>query len=305
LEDVDAVARNQELVHRELELRVRIRHDLHRPRVGADHHDLPLDEIAGSFEADARRARAELGVIDHPERAPARVHEHDVARMNLGPLLLQRALQIRERDLVPAVESLDALVARDVHEHAARRDRADVLDAELLESIGLCEIEPVVAVVEEVADADVAEAVELRADLAELAAHELVVIDHLVRAERAERLRNLQAEVARAEDRHAALVRAAELVHDSLRDHALCLEHLRGRDSVRGAALIRRAPARREPVVGLAEGHAAGGDAENGDERDDPESSTHRIPPNPLARGVRATSSNAYSSHYERATERR
>src|SRR4029079_11654828 len=127
--------------------------------------------------------------------------------------------------------------------------------------------------------ADVAEAVELRADLAELAAHELVVIDHLVRAERAERLRNLQAEVARAEDRHAALVCAAELVHVSLRDHALCLEHLRGRDSVRGAALIRRAPARRETAVALAEREPGRRNAENDDERDDHESSAHRFPP--------------------------
>src|SRR4029079_18687526 len=115
-----------------------------------------------------------------------------------------------------------------------------------------------------------------------------------------ERLRNLQAEVARAEDRHAALVSAAELVHVSLRDHALCLEHLRQTDSGCGPALIRRAPARREPVVGLAEGHAAGGDAENGDEIDDPESSTHRIPPIPLAPRVRAQARPGDPSHYGR-----
>ncbi len=118
------------------------------------------------------------------------MHEHDVAGANFRALPLERAAQIGERDLVAALEPRDAFERRDVDEHAARHERADVLDAELREPVGLRELAPVVAVVEQVADADVAEAVELRADLADLGADDLVVIHRAIRAHRPEGLRN-------------------------------------------------------------------------------------------------------------------
>jgi hypothetical protein len=128
---------------------------------------------------------------------------------------------------------------------------------------GLCELGPVVAVVEQVADADVAEPVELRADLAELAADDLVVVHHVVRAHGPERLRNPQAEVPRAEQRHPGLVDVPELVHRASLDQVLRFEHLGRRELVGRAALIGGAPARGIPAVGLAErrGGDGGGDA--------------------------------------------
>ena len=151
---------------------------------------------------------------------------HDVAGANLDALALERASQVRERDLVAAVEPRDALERGDVDEHAARHERADVLDAELREPVALRELGAVVAVVEEIADADVAQTVELRADLADLGADDLVVIHGPVRAERPVRLRNPQAEMPRAEQRHARLVDAAELIDGAARHEALRLEHL-------------------------------------------------------------------------------
>ncbi|HEX7236597.1 MAG TPA: hypothetical protein VF405_06515 [Gammaproteobacteria bacterium] len=98
-----------------------------------------------------------------------------------------------------------------------------------------------------------AEPVELRADLAELGAHDLVVKLQSIRAHRAERLRNFQAEVARAEQRHARFVDVPELIHGAARDEALRLEHLLRRDAVRGAALVFLAPARRAGISRLTE----------------------------------------------------
>ena len=147
-----------------------------------------------------------------------------------------------------------------------------------VEPVGLREIGPVVAVVEQIADADVAQAVELRADLAELAADDLVVIHRAVRADRPERLRNPQAVVARAEQRHRRLVDVAELIDRAARDQVLRLEHLRGRDAVCRAALIGGAPARRIPVVRLAESHAGCScDAQNGEDGNQP-TTTHTNP---------------------------
>ena len=59
---------------------------------------------------------------------------------------------------------------------------------------------------------EVTEAIELRADLPQLAADDLVVIDRLVLAGHRERLRNAQAVVPRAEHRHAGLVDVTELI---------------------------------------------------------------------------------------------
>ena len=52
----------------------------------------------------------------------------------------------------------------------------------LVSPSGLGELGAAVAVVEQVADAEVTEAIELRADLPELSADDLVVIDRLVLA---------------------------------------------------------------------------------------------------------------------------
>src|SRR5205823_10602344 len=106
----------------------------------------------------------------------------------------------------------------DVEQHAAGEEGAGVLDAELLEAVGVAELGELVAVVEDVlgadADADVAEAVELGADLADLAANQLVVVDDLVLAHRpaGRPARDGQAEMALARDRHILLGEPAELV---------------------------------------------------------------------------------------------
>ena len=94
------------------------------------------------------------------------------------------------------------------------------------------------------AHADVAETVELRADLADFAAEHLVVRDHPVLADRLRRGRagNGQAEMPLAGQRHAIFIRAAQRVDLPVRDELLGLEDLFGRHAVGGAALIVSGP---------------------------------------------------------------
>ena len=97
------------------------------------------------------------------------------------------------RDLLAGVHHA-AFHRLDVDQVPAREQRLQLLDAELLQAVGVADLGQREAVVEThlglVAvlaelDADVAEAVELGADLADLGREELVVIDELVLAERA------------------------------------------------------------------------------------------------------------------------
>ena len=74
-----------------------------------------------------------------------------------------------------------------------REEGFEVLDAKFLQPVGVGHLGHGDAVVEAhlvhvallAVDADMAEAVELGADLADLGGHEIVVVDHLVVAERA------------------------------------------------------------------------------------------------------------------------
>ena len=102
-------------------------------------------------------------------------------------------------------------------------------------------------------DADVAEAVELRPDLADLGRQKFVVIDQLVGAERTagRAAGNAQREHARAEQRHARLVGAADLVDLAVADPFGGVEDLRGGDVVRGAGLVIRTPFRRPPGLSV------------------------------------------------------
>jgi hypothetical protein len=267
-------------VHGELELGVRVRHDLRGPRVRADQHDLALDEITPGVEPDAGCAAAEAGVVDEPQRSPARVHEHDVARVNFRALPFECADEIGACDLVATPKHRHTLESRDVDQHAARRQRADVLDAELREPVAAREVGAVVAVVEHVADADVPEPVELRADLAELGAHDLVVIHRAIRPHGAIGLRNAQAEMAGAEQRHPGFVRAAELVHGAARDEVAGLEHLGRSDAVGRAALVVGAPARGVEAIGLARRDTRCDDGRSrGDQGGENELAAHVDPP--------------------------
>ena len=87
----------------------------------------------------------------------------------------QRLLQIVRRDDVGGRKQVDALEARNIDQHAAGHQAADVLDAELVESAARPDVAELVAIVEAVAPHLVRERVELGADLAELGDDQLFV----------------------------------------------------------------------------------------------------------------------------------
>ena len=122
--------------------------------------------------------------------------KHRVARLDvafLHVLALQRGAQVGDRDLLAGVHHA-ALERPEVEQVAAREQRLQLLDAELLQAVGVADLGrgeavvemhlALVAVLAEL-DADMAEAVELGAGLADLGRQELVVVDQLVLAERA------------------------------------------------------------------------------------------------------------------------
>ena len=131
--------------------------------------------------------------------------------------------------------------------------------ASLISCGGEAVVEPHLALVAVLAhlDADVAEAVELRAGLADLGGEKLVMIDELVVAERAagRTTGNAQREGTRAEQRHALLIDAADLVDLAVLDPFRRVEDLRRRDVVGGAGLVVLAPFRGPPWLVDSLGH--------------------------------------------------
>src|SRR5262249_41366006 len=101
-----------------------------------------------------------------------------------------------------------------------------------------------VAIIEDVVAADthtdMAQAVELGADLADLAADELIIRHNIVRAvwRVGGEAGNRQAEMALSRYRHPLLVDAPQLIDLPLSYQPSGACNLRGRDPVRGAALV-------------------------------------------------------------------
>ena len=110
------------------------------------------------------------------------MEQHDVALLDLDALLGERVVDLLlvegrsgRHGFLPATAVMSSTTPRVTN---ARQ----LLDTELLETVGRGEVHGLVAVVVDVIDADVAEAVELRAD-ADPAGDDVVVVGGLGRAE--------------------------------------------------------------------------------------------------------------------------
>jgi hypothetical protein len=184
------------------------------------------EEPFGDFHADAGLTGLEGLVIRLPQLAPSGVEEHAVAGLKgetLHALIFQRALDVGQGHDVTGLQHLDALEGRDVEQDAARHDRVELFDTEFLQA-GLAEDirfrkAIVVAHVACVGDAvrrnaDMAEPVELGADLADLRGDDFVLVDDGIGAGRAAaaRARALQIEGPATERGDRAVVFAAQLV---------------------------------------------------------------------------------------------
>src|SRR5262245_1934464 len=242
LEDVDAVHRQQDLVHLEHAGVLLERQHLQAPGIGADHRHLALGEVARAADAEAGLDRAVALVVLADQLGPAGMEQHHVAALNrLDALALHGALDLGAIERGAFLDDVGVEVARHVEQDAARRDRRHLLDAELLQPVGGDEVGPLVAVVVDIVDADVAEAVELRAD-ADPARDDVVVIGCLARPERLAgvltRLQNGERKSARRKRRRVLVGLDPEPVALALGDELRRRERLLRRHVVQVADLV-------------------------------------------------------------------
>jgi hypothetical protein len=142
-------------------------------------------------------------------------------------------------------------VGLEIHHDAAREERLHVLDAELLQAVGAVHVGALAVAVEQralgvVVDADMAEAIELGADLADLSGQEVVVPDGLVRSDRSagEPAGGAYREDPAAEQRHLGLVGPRQRVGLAFCDELGGLQRLFRRLRVGRACLVLSAPFR-------------------------------------------------------------
>jgi hypothetical protein len=173
---------------------------LNRPGVGACQREIFVRHPMGDFQPDARLTAVEAVVVLYPQLAPAGVEKDRIARLDvalLHVLLGERSAEVSQSDLFADIHHA-AFHCLDIDKMSAGEQRLQLLDTELLEAIGICHIGHREAVVEDhlaqvsgiaELDADMTEAVELGAGLADFGGEIFVVVDQFVVAERAARRR--------------------------------------------------------------------------------------------------------------------
>ena len=126
------------------------------------------------------------GIVFHPQGAVASSDEHDVSLGDVHTLPIQRALKIIGRDDIPRCEAYHTFVGDHIDENASGDNRTNFLDTEFRQAACRGECCPIESVVKEVAityaHSDVTESIELRTNLAELAAHQRVEADGSIRS---------------------------------------------------------------------------------------------------------------------------
>ena len=219
-------------MHAEGACGVRVRDRVDGPGVAAGDAGLhDLGDPARDFHADAGAAVI-VGRRVAPVHFPAGAEDDGVARGGLvvvHPLRRESAHDIVHEDLFALHHGVDAAVAGDVEQDAARDDGVQHFRAERVEAVGAAHFgggETVVpthfVLVAVGADlhADMAQTVELGSHLTDLGGQELIVPHDLVRAEGAAggRAGDAQREFARPEQRHLGRVFVAEFHRLALLD---------------------------------------------------------------------------------------
>ena len=110
------------------------------------------------------------------------MEDHDVALADFDALFLGDFLDLLGVEGGAFLDHVGAVMRSHVEQHAPCHHRRDLFDAELLQPGGIGEIEQLVAIVVDVLDADMAEAVELTTD-ADPAFDDVVVVGRLVGSE--------------------------------------------------------------------------------------------------------------------------
>ena len=135
-----------------------------------------------AFDAETGLAGRIAFVVLADQAEPAGVEDDDVALADLDVLLLGDFVDLLDVEGGAFLHDVGVEIGGHVEQHAARDDRRHLLDTELLQAVRIGEIGELVAVVIDVLDAEMAEAVDLAAD-ADPRVKDVVVIGRLVRTE--------------------------------------------------------------------------------------------------------------------------
>src|SRR6266404_1243249 len=162
-QNVSPVHRQQDLVHLEHIFGFERDH-FDRPGVGTDRHHALAGEVLRAFDAEPGLAGGVTLVVLADQAEPAGMEDHDIALADLDALLLRDLFDLLDVERGTLLDHVGVVIGGHVEQHAACHHRRDFFDAELLQAGGIGEIGELVAVVIDVLDADVAEAVDLAAD---------------------------------------------------------------------------------------------------------------------------------------------
>src|SRR4030095_13891562 len=205
---------------------------------GPNHHRILLGEPFGRSHTEPRARALIARVVLAPQRAPTGVDQHRVARLQRQLLRGERGLQILRRDLIGIAKHWHAFDRGNVDEHAARDQRTDLLDAQLVESRAARGVLEREAVVHASADHLVAEGIELRANLTHLGDDELFVRAAPVRAGIVARALGQDLEATAGRHGHGLLRHATELEDLAGLDQACRLEHALALHVIARATLV-------------------------------------------------------------------
>ena len=145
---------------------------------------------------------------------------------------------ILRRDFIVVGQDVDALQGRHVNQDAARDERADLLDAELLEPVASRRVSDLEAIVHAVADGLMGKAIELRAHLTDLADDQFLVASAAVRLRVHEGAFGMHIEAARAEKWHRGAEHMAEFDDLAGADQLRRPQHGLGLHMIAGTALV-------------------------------------------------------------------
>src|SRR5262249_31511418 len=156
-------------------------HCLNRPRVRADTGNFAFSQPLCRGLTRASVAFVELDVVLLPQLHVPGMEQDHTALAGLFDVLFREGLfDVLDRDDIADGQPFPALQCQNIQQHAAREERFDVVDTELLEAIGATDLllgqAVIVAYLVPDHDPDMAKPVKLRPYLADFTREHLIVV---------------------------------------------------------------------------------------------------------------------------------
>ncbi len=183
LQQVHAVLCQQRDVHGEGLRCVFVGNRFDGPGIRANRDNAQVCQVLGAFNAEARLASHECGVVFANQVLPAGMEQHHVALADLDALRLGNCVDLGAIEHLACGQRVHAEVLCHVEQHAPRHNRWDCMRAQLQQASRRYEVGSFVAVVVDVLFTHVAQTVELAAN-ADIGTQEVIVAGRVVAAHR-------------------------------------------------------------------------------------------------------------------------